>query len=70
MNKNLILIISIFAFWLYTYLTNIKQEQEQNEKQIANNDVSQVGLNPDTNTYNPQTTYNYIINPVKAKGGN
>lgn len=83
MSKNLILIVSIFVFWLFIYLTNAKEEQkaennlertrrEREERGLGN------GLTPSQNTRREREERglgdglkrSYITSPVKAKGAN
>lgn len=83
MSSNLILIITIFVFWLFTYLTNVKEEQKKQAEQsgkIADDDVQRTSTI--TNPVNGESipTKNgipdlpninkkqYITSPVKAKG--
>lgn len=64
--NNLILIITIFGFWLYTYFTNIAQEQKEQEQKdnfnIADDDFQFTG------TKTQKTYKSNITSPVSAKG--
>ena len=64
--NNLILIITIFGFWLYTYLTNIAQEQKEQEQKdnfnIADDDFQF------TKAKTQKTYKSNITSPVSAKG--
>ena len=83
MSKNLILIISIFVFWLFIYLNNVKEQkqaesalqrtkEERKERGLGN------GLTPAQNTRREREErglgdglkHSYITSPVKAKGAN
>ena len=66
-NNNLKLIIMIFAFWLYIYLANIKNEKKQNEQTIPDTSMKE----PDTKFVSSEsiggdTTINNIVEFAKT----
>lgn len=58
LSRNLILIIAIFSFWLFIYLSNIKEEEKKKDfkenfkDNIADDDVIRTGY--------------HIVNPVES----
>ena len=65
MSNNLILIITIFGFWLFTYLSNIRQAKQQNQQ------PDKKGINADSFQFGKTIEKQYkpkITSPVSPKG--
>lgn len=49
MSKNLILIITIFSFWLFIYLTDVKKEKSEEKNNFADDGVMYTNVTQNPN---------------------
>lgn len=70
MSKNLILIITIFAFWLFIYLSDVKKEQkaEDFKNNLADDGVKFASADTNTAIVKTFNTDSIPVNKVNSDG--